>query len=136
MYNEIIEELQNIIVKLQYLNEKNKNTDTLTKKASISKIFLDYNTQEIKVFGTVRKLTNSEFTIMKKLFDAPDMFCSHEELCMAIYEYKYDKSTTKSQQVMMHRLRLKLKGIVKIETIKDKGYRITEVKGYDRGKLL
>lgn len=135
MYEEIIQELQNIIVKLQYINEK-KNTDTSNKTVSISKMFLNDNTHEIKIFGTVRKLTNSEFAIMKKLFDAPDMFCSHEELCNEIYEYKYDKSTTKSQQVMMHRLRLKLKGIVKIETIKDKGYRITEVKGYDRGKLL
>ena len=73
---------------------------------------------------------------MKELLDSKDMFCSYEKLISVIYGYESDRASIRSLAVMVARLRRTVSGLIQIKTVRNRGYIITEVKGYDKTELL
>lgn len=132
---ELINQMELLLQKMkecqkEYGNDKPRST------GKISDLFLNKVTYEIKVAGVVKILTRSEYSLIKELLDSEDMFCSYEKLVRALYGFNTDSASIRSLAVMVARTRKTLEGLIKIKTVRNKGYIITEVKGYDKNRLL
>ena len=130
----IINQMEKLLGRLKECQSKYGNNKSKTVK--ISDLFLNKITYEVNVQGEIRTLTRSEYSLIKELLDSENMFCSYEKLCTVLYGYELDDSSIKSLAVMVLRLRNKLKDLINIKVVRNKGYIITEVKGYDKSRLL
>lgn len=132
---EMIREMEALLMKMKRFQIEYGNVKPKSNR-KISDLFLNKITYEIKVSGETRLLTRSEYSLIKELLDSEDMFCSYEKLSSVIYGYESDSSSIRSLAVMVSRLRKAVGDLIEIKTVKNKGYIITEVKGYDKTKLL
>ena len=134
----IINQLEELLQKLKEYQRDNGNNKPINvgKNGKISDLLLNKITYEINVLGETKILTRSEYSLIKELLDSENMFCPYEKLVRALYGFNADSASIKSLAVMVARLRKTLGDLIKIKTVRNKGYIITEVKGYDKAKLL
>lgn len=95
--------------------EKNKNVNIP---------FLDPIESQLQFDGKTIKLSRCEYIVFKELFVAPEHFCTHEKLCKKLYDYSYEKYTSKSLNKIVAQLRKKINGMAKINNIFGKGYKM------------
>ena len=130
---EIISQIEVLLQRLKSYASNEEKTKNIRK---VSDLFLDKFTYEINIDGKTRVLTRSQYSLIKELLDAENMYCSYERLCTALYGFQSDELAIKSLAVMVTRTRRVVDGLIKIKTVRNKGYIITEVKGYDKDRLL
>lgn len=131
IFDELIDHIQK--VKKQYLAEQKIKA---VRKNKLSTVFLNKVNYSAKVDNQEIRLTTLEFLLLEALLDSDQLFCTYEEICNKIYDYKYDSHTAMSLKILMSRLKKKLGDLITIKTQYSKGFEIVRIKGYDRKQLL
>lgn len=86
--------------------------------------------EELKLIGNGREkqLTLNDCIIVKTLLNKKEKLCTYQELCSALYGYEIDEYALKSIKTAVCRVKAKVKGILRIKNIRERGFIAFEVK--------
>ena len=90
-------------------------------------VYLDVRKSSLVVRGKEIIMTYNEYVILNTLFCSKNGFSTYKELIEALYGICVDESSLKSLTVCVARIRKKTKGLLEIQTFKNKGYVWSEV---------
>jgi len=119
--NEIINQIRNLLDILESQIGQDENVDKNIQLLDLDRLCLNINNKSVR-------LTESECKLLDLLLNSKNLYCSYEELCKKLYNYNFDNSTNMALKTTMHRLRKKTKGMLKIQTIRNKGFQVFMVK--------
>ena len=127
------QQLQNICKRLQVIENRYERKATET---SLIYELLDKEEGTITVEGETRSLTPQEYKAMEVILSSPNLFCSYKDVAKKIYACNDFRYIHRPWLTTISRLSRKLDGLVELKTVRNKGFKVVAIKGYDKKRLL
>jgi DNA-binding response OmpR family regulator len=130
---EMQQELQSICQRIQALENRYERKAS---KTSLCYELLNEDERAIIIEDETISLTPLEFRTMEVILSSDRLFCSYDDVAKKIYACSTFKHVHRPWLTVISRLSRKLKGLVEFKTVRNKGFKIVSIKGYDKERLL
>ena len=111
----------------EYISTKDIEEESEKQNENI-KAYIDFNSLKLIANNKEKQLTLNDCIILKTLLNKEEKLCTYQELCEVLYGCDLDESAAQSIRVAVCRLKAKIKGIIKIKNIRERGFIAFEVK--------